>query len=174
MATKKIKEDKLKKDKKNLSSEPKKVVKELSEKLLKLMGSKAKVEVKEDKKNDAIIVEIKTEDEAGLLIGNRGETLSSIQMLLGMMYRKRTEKWQRILVDVADWREKQEERLKALAEQTAERVISTGNEQTLYNLNASQRRIVHLSLSKKKEVETESSGEGRERYLIVRPKKGRN
>lgn len=146
------------------------LVKKISKQLLKLMGTKAKPVVKEDKEAEAIVVDIETEDEAGLLIGSRGDTLNSIQTIINMIFRKEYGDWQRIVVNISDWRERQEERLKDLAEQSARRAKETKEPQTLYNLSPSQRRIVHLTLVEDKKVETESAGEGRERYLIVKPK----
>jgi len=148
-----------------------KLVKELVEQLLTLMGSRAKPAVKEDKENDALVVDIQTEEEAGLLIGNRGRTLSHIQTVLGMMVRQKTGSWKRIIVNVADWREREERRLNELALQTAERVKVTGEPQPLYNLTPSQRRVIHLALAGNSEIQTESHGEGGERYLLVSPKK---
>ena len=143
------------------------VVKELAEELLRLMGTDAKAIASEDKENEAILVEIKTEDEAGLLIGARGETLSSLQAVLGMMFRQKTGEWKRIIVDVAGWRERQKGRLSELANQTAERTKATGTPQPLYNLSPTERRIVHLALADDKGVKTESHGEGKERYLVI-------
>lgn len=166
----------IKTDKKKVKSKTKEVdvvalVKEISEELLRLMGTDAKASVSEDKDNEAILVELNTKEEAGLLIGARGETLNSLQTVIGMIVRQKTGEWHRVLVDISDWRERQSERLEDLARQTAERAKDTGEPQPLYNLNAAQRRIVHMALAEKKEIETESEGEGRERYLIVRLKK---
>ena len=147
------------------------LVKDHAQKLLKLMGSEADVEVVEDIENDAIKVNIITESERGLLIGNHGETLTSFQAALGMMLKQKIGGWRRITVDIGDWREKQEEYLKNLAIQTADRVKETGNPQSLYNLNPSQRRIIHVVLSEIEGIETESTGEGEERYLVVKPSK---
>jgi len=146
------------------------LVEDRANKLLALMGTKAKVEVLEDKENEAVRINIKSDEETGLLIGRRGETIEAIQVVLGLMIKKTTGDWVRIIVDVGDWREKQEERLKNLAEQAAERAKETGEDQLLYNLSPAQRRIVHLVLAKTADVETESAGEGEERYLIVRAK----
>jgi spoIIIJ-associated protein len=148
-----------------------KLIEDMASGLLKLMGTNVEVEVQEDKKNDAVVVNIQTEDEAGLIIGNRGRTLNAIQTMLGMMYRQETNEWQRILVNVADWREKEEGRLERLAKQSAERAKSTGQAQFLYNLSPSQRRIIHLVLADDKEVGTESLGEGKDRYLVIHPSK---
>lgn len=156
--------------KKTTKKDKPKVVKEMTEELLALMGVEGEVEAEEDKENEAVSVDIQADDEAGLLIGNRGRTLNSIQALLGMIYRQKFGEWQRILVNVDDWREKEEDRLSNLALQTAERAKSTGEEQALYNLTPAQRRVVHLTLADDKEVQTESKGEGKERYLLVSPK----
>jgi spoIIIJ-associated protein len=147
------------------------LVEEIASEFFSLLGTKSRPVVSEDKENEAILVNIQTEDEAGLLIGNRGDTLDSIQSVLGMIYRQRSGEWKRVLVNVADWREKQEDRFSRLAIQAAERAKASGEAQTLYNLSPSQRRMVHLALVGDKEVVTESQGEGKERYLIVRPKK---
>lgn len=158
------------KKKKTTKKDKTRAVKEMAEKLLSLMGVEVEVEVEEDKENEAVSVDIRADDEAGLLIGNRGKTLNSIQALLGMIYRQKSGEWQRILVNVDDWREKEEDRLSSLAFQAAERAKSTGEEQALYNLTPAQRRVVHLTLAEDEEVQTESKGEGKERYLLVSPK----
>jgi spoIIIJ-associated protein len=151
-----------------------KIVENSTQELLDLMGSNAKIEVSKDDANDAVRVKLITEEERGLLIGNHGETLSSIQIALGMLLKHKTGEWKRIIVDIGDWREKQEDYLKNIAKQTAERVKESGKPESLYNLNPSQRRIIHLELGSIKGIKTESEGEGEERYLIVKPSKEKN
>ncbi|MCK4588549.1 KH domain-containing protein [Candidatus Woesebacteria bacterium] len=143
----------------------------MANELLSLMGTKAQVKASEDKKNEAVRIDIETEEETGLLIGRHGETIEAIQSILGMMLKKKTGDWVRIIVDVGGWREKQEERLRDLATQTAERAKETGEGQPLYNLSPAQRRVIHLTLADDSDIETESVGEDEERYLIIRPKK---
>lgn len=143
----------------------------MANELLSLMGTKAQVKASEDKKNEAVRIDIETEEETGLLIGRHGETIEAIQSILGMMLKKKTGDWVRIIVDVGGWREKQEERLRDLATQTAERAKETGEGQPLYNLSPAQRRVIHLTLADNPDIETESAGEDEERYLMIRPKK---
>jgi len=143
-------------------------VEALAKELLSLMGTEAQAQVSLDKDNEAILVNIKTTDETGLLIGKRGETIGSIQSALGMMARKKTGEWIRIVVDIGDWQEREDARLKEMATQTAQRAVETNEPQYLYNLTPSQRRIIHLHLSQNLNVVTESQGEGRERFLIIR------
>ncbi|HJX59343.1 hypothetical protein A2V61_03975 [Candidatus Woesebacteria bacterium RBG_19FT_COMBO_47_8] len=146
------------------------LIEDLAKKLLSLMGTKAKVSVEEDKENEATVVNIETEEERGLLIGRHGETLNAIQILLGMMVRSSLGEWKRVVVNVGDWRERQEEQLIKLAKEVADRAKQTGEPQPLYNLSASQRRLIHIELEKDSEVTTESTGEGQDRYLVVTPK----
>lgn len=159
MENKRVSKDKLKK------------IEESATELLSLMGSRAKVSVSSDEGNQAVLINLETDDETGLLIGRQGETLMAIQTILGMIARKNFEEWVRIMVNVGDYREKQESRLNELATQTGLRAKETGEPQYLYNLTPNQRRIIHLTLSEDKELETESQGEGVERFLIVRTKK---
>jgi spoIIIJ-associated protein len=162
MVTKKVekKEDKI--TKKDL-----KLVENIVGELFELVGVEAQSEVVEDKENDAILINLSSEKESGLLIGARGDTLISIQTIVAMIFQNKTDRWVRILLNIADWREKEKDRLERMAFQVAERARSTKETQTLYNLSPSQRRTVHITLSKEKDLETESKGEGRNRYLTV-------
>jgi predicted RNA-binding protein YlqC (UPF0109 family) len=92
-------------------------------------------------------ININAEDETGLLIGFRGENISSLQTILGMMVKSNLGEWKRILVNIGDYREKQENKLKELGDSAADRAIETGQSQPIYNLNALQRRVVHMHLS---------------------------
>ena len=144
-------------------------IKNLTEKLLGLAGVTAQVDVI-DLGENSFQVNIGTEDETGLLIGFRGENINSIQTVLGMMLKGQTGEWYRLIVNVGDYREKQEEKLRDLATQSADRAVETKEPQPIYNLNASQRRIVHMFLSERKDVVTESEGVEPERYLVIKPK----
>jgi len=146
------------------------LVQTIVEKLLSLMGTNSQVSVSEDKENDAVLVEINSEAQTGLLIGSRGETLKSLQTIVGLIFRNQKGDWRRILIDVADWREKQESRLKELAESTLEKVRTSGESTPLYNLTPAERRIVHMTIADEEDIETESVGEGEDRHLVVKLK----
>lgn len=148
----------------------KKTLEKIANELMSLIGTKAKITVTQDKGNDALVVKIEAGDETGLLIGRRGETLASLQMILGMALKQETGEWTRVIVDIGDYKKKEEDYLNSLAESAAKKAKETGDPQPLYNLTAAQRRVVHLALSSDKGVTTESVGEGKERYLVVKPK----
>lgn len=143
----------------------------LAEKLFELMKVKATVKVDFNEKDSFFTVNVAAGEETGLLIGKRGETLLSLQNILGVLLKQELGEWQKIVVNVGDYREKEEEYLKNIAEAAAQRAIETNSPQNLYNLKSWQRRVIHLSLSENNKVETTSEGEGEERYLIISPKK---
>lgn len=146
-----------------------KTIQELTEKLLELAGVSAQVEVV-DLGENTCEVNLSTDDETGLLIGFRGENINAIQTVLGIMLKGQTGEWYRLVVNVGDYRQKQEEKLKDLADQSADRAVETKEPQPIYNLNATQRRVVHMHLSQRNDVITESEGVEPERYLVVKAK----
>jgi spoIIIJ-associated protein len=147
------------------------VLNKLVSELLSLMGSNATAEVSYDKTGEVFMVDVNAGDETGLLIGKKGETLSSLQTILGIILKQRIGDWERVVVNVGDYRQKEEDYLKNLAFAAAQRAKETGEPQNLYNLKAWQRRVVHMALSEDSEITTESVGEGEERFLVVKPKK---
>ena len=146
-----------------------KKIQDLTEKLLSLAGVSAQVEVV-DMGENTYEVNLATDDETGLLIGFRGENINAIQTVLGIMLKGVTGEWYRLIVNVGDYRQKQEEKLKELANQSADRAVLSKEPQPIYNLNASQRRIVHMHLSERDDITTESEGVEPERYLVIKSK----
>lgn len=146
-------------------------LKKIVTKLFSLMTTDVKTEVSFNENDGVFVVEVDAGDATGLLIGKRGETLLSIQNVLAMLFKQETGEWNKIIVNVGDYREKEEEYLKSLATSTVQRAVETGTPQNLYNLKAWQRRVIHMALAEDKNVTTTSEGEGEDRYLIISPKK---
>lgn len=147
----------------------------LASELLDLLGVGANYKIDVGEKPDdgprIITVQLESEDSKGILIGHRGESLRAIETFLTVALRNlNSEEWVRVLVNVGDWRQKQEKQLHDLADQSASRAISTGEDQPLYNLTSDQRRLIHTYLAERNDVETESFGESRDRYMVVRVK----
>lgn len=146
------------------------VIQSMVENFLSFLGVEAEAETLFDKEGEVYLVNIHTQGPA-LLIGRHGETVDSLQTVLSQMVYRQTGQWNRILVDVEGYREKREQVVKSIALEVASRVKDNGTEQPIYDLSPSERRIVHMFLSEDSEIETESVGEGRERHLLVKPKK---
>ncbi|MFZ5365815.1 MAG: protein jag [Patescibacteria group bacterium] len=147
-----------------------KITKDLTEKLIKLLGIEAKIEVEEDKENEAIKVQVETKD-SGILIGYHGETISSLQLILGIMVSKKIGEWVRVIVNIGDYWERREETLRRMALTAAQRAKFSSEPVVLPPLSSGERRIIHLVLAGHPDVISESEGEGKDRRLVVKPRK---
>jgi len=52
----------------------------------------------------------------------------------------------------------------------AQDVAQSKKPEPLYNLKASERRVIHMALADHPDVVTESVGEGFERHLLIKPR----
>lgn len=134
------------------------------------MGVVATTFVREDAVDGVIAFEIEGED-AGLLIGRRGETLQALQFLVNLIVNKQLGRQVYVTIDVEGYRERRQESLKSLAQRTAERVVSSGRSIQLQPMPASERRIIHVTLAEHPDVRTESKGDGDQRRVVVLPKR---
>jgi spoIIIJ-associated protein len=103
----------------------------------------------------------------GLLIGRRGETLAALQLLVNLIVSHRTRHRMRIIVDAENYRQRREENLRSLALRVAQQVRSYRRSIALEAMPPHERRIVHLALSESKDISTESIGEGDERRVVI-------
>jgi len=110
------------------------------------------------------------ENETGLYIGNHGEGLSSLQLILALMLSQRMGEWVKLSINVNDYKSRREESLCALADSAAAKSISLKQEIIIPNLSSYERRLVHLHLEKNPQITTVSRGEGVNRQLFVFPK----
>ncbi|MEK7482134.1 MAG: R3H domain-containing nucleic acid-binding protein [Patescibacteria group bacterium] len=74
-----------------------------------------------------------------------------------------------VFVDVNNYRKKRRDLIVELAKAAARKSLAEKKEIPLPPMNAYERRIVHLELSSRPDIKTESIGEGRERYIVIRP-----
>ena len=110
-------------------------------------------------------------NDSGLLIGHRGQTLQSLQLLVNLIVRNKSSESIRVVLDVEGYRERRAASLKDLSIKVAARVVQSGHAVTLEPMSAADRRIIHMSLSDHPGVTTESSGVGEARKVMVMPKR---
>ncbi len=103
----------------------------------------------------------------GLLIGRRGETLSALQLLVSLIVSHRTKHRMRIIVDAENYRERREENLRSLALRVAQQVRNYRHSIALEAMPPHERRIVHLALADSPDISTESIGEGDARRVVI-------
>ncbi len=110
---------------------------------------------------------IKTE-EAPTIIGRHGETIRAIQKILEVMLYKKLSESVRVIINVNDYREKQQERLEYMASQYADKVTESHQAENIFHLSSYERRIIHQYITTNyPDLTSYSVGEGRDRKLVV-------
>lgn len=106
-------------------------------------------------------------NDAGLLIGRRGDTLDAIQYLTGYAINRDRDKRLRISVDAGDYRLKREEALQQLAKKMAAKAAKYHRNFTLEPMNAYERHVIHAALQDYPDVTTFSTGTEPHRRIVV-------
>ncbi len=107
--------------------------------------------------------------DATLLIGRRGETLAALQYITRLITSRRLERRANVIVDADGYKSRRMERLEQLATRMADEAVETGRIVTLEPMPANERRIIHMTLRERPDVETRSSGEGDSRKVTIVP-----
>ncbi len=113
-----------------------------------------------------INVELKGND-SSKLIGYRGETLNSLQILMSTIANKDVMGKVRIILDIAGYREKRKKVLEDLADKISKTVIKTGKTIMLEPMPAYERKIIHTRLQNNEKVKTFSKGEEPYRKIVI-------
>ena len=146
-----------------------KVVTEILDTLLELLGVTGKVEVLSDEIPLALDI---TGDDLGILIGRRGQTLASLEYVTKLIVVGRLKTWLPLTVDVAGYKKRRCDSLQRLALYIAEQVKSKRRAITMEPMPADERRIVHLTLADNPDVTTQSIGEGEGRKVVILLRQG--
>jgi len=147
------------------------IAKGFLEGLLESMGLSAMVSVREiDEETVEIAVDADPPTELGVLVGPRGTTLQALQEVTRTVVQaKSPSRTDRILVDVARYRERRVAALGRFAQQVADEVTSTNEERALEPMSAADRKAVHDALTDRSGIVTRSEGEEPRRFVVVAP-----
>lgn len=105
--------------------------------------------------------------DSGLLLNQGGELLDALQQILNQAYSRGLPRGQRIVCDANNYRAARESELRAMADHAARQVRTTSSPFVFGPMDASERRVIHLSLAEEADLVTESIGEGHARRLRV-------
>jgi spoIIIJ-associated protein len=148
--------------------------------MLHLMGIDAEVNVRSARTDPAeeagagaeipLLLEVEGAD-LGVLIGWRGESLRALQTVINLMLgeNSQTPAFPRLIVDVAQYRQRREHTVAQMALRMAASVARSGRPVTLEPMQPYERRAVHLALASDSSVSTESTGVDAERRVTIRP-----
>lgn len=139
------------------------------EQLLTLMATPGQVELKERAGNT--VLNIVAPAHESILIGRRGQTAEAMQhLVLEMMQRREKDSGLYLVVDVADYHGRAEERLIEKARTLAAKVLAEGGEESMGPLSSAERRVVHVELKPMDGIETFSVGNSSTKKLIIKRK----
>ena len=105
----------------------------------------------------------------GLLIGKHGSTIDALQHLVFRAAFRGSEERKQVTVDAAGYRERREAALQRAADRAVTEALDYGRAVELEPMRPAERKIVHLHLSSRTDVETHSEGDEPDRRLVVSP-----
>lgn len=138
-------------------------VKTLSQKM------NANCEFSKTEDDEKIEIFIKGEN-AGALIGYRGDVLDAMQYLANSFVNGEEIPYKRVNLDCENYREKRALILANLAKRLAEKAVRSGRKVKIEPMNPAERRIIHSTLQQNEEVTTASEGVDPNRFVIITPK----
>jgi spoIIIJ-associated protein len=108
--------------------------------------------------------------DAPLLTQRGGELLRSLEHLAIQILRLDVREHDLVSFDALNFKALRQQEIQLSAETAAERVRQSGTPYSFPPTNSRERRMLHLAFRSIEDVETQSLGEGQERYLVVYPK----
>lgn len=142
-------------------------IKEFLLDLTKNMGLDVKIESKTGKDN--LIITLHS-DNNNILIGKNGRTLEALNVIIKQAIKKEIGVNFKFLLDVGEYKIKQQKNIERLAKQIAREVARTKVEVKMDSMNSYERRLVHNILNDSEKVYTESEGEEPNRYVVIKPR----
>ena len=139
-------------------------------KLFEKMEINVNIDTEFNYKENEISVFFSSDEDIGLIIGKRGQTLDAIQYIVSLVVNKNTESYIRIKMDSENYRERRKENLEVLAKNVASKVKKFKKPISLEPMNPYERRIIHSVLQSDNFVSTRSDGDEPFRYITVIPR----
>ncbi len=124
------------------------------------------VKVTATTENDHCVLSLEGED-LGFIIGRRGDTLDALQYLTSLVANRGGGAYQRISINIGNYREKREKTLSGLARKAAIQAAKTGRSTSLEPMNPYERRIIHTAVQKVDGATSYSVGSDPHRHVVI-------
>ena len=143
-------------------------LKKTMEQMLVFMTVKAEVNIEDDSSTGLTFLTIQAE-EPSILIGYKGETLAALSHILKKISDTSGSEEEKIsfIVDVNRYQKKRISEIKDKANILVERARYYKSSVEMDPMSPYERMIVHSLFSQDPNIKTESTGEGRERRIVV-------
>jgi spoIIIJ-associated protein len=122
-----------------------------------------------DENDERILLTVEGEDDYGLLIGKRGQTIDALQLLCYQAAFRGLRERKRVIVDAAGYRARRRETLESRADRAADQAQTNNRVVEMDPMSAQERRVVHERLKERAGIETYSEGDEPNRCVIVAP-----
>lgn len=152
----------------SVTDDPQELGRETLQKIIDLITTDATISIEEH--SNRIVFNVRGGNSA-VLIGKRGQTLEAMQYLVEKIVNKNRKGRVSIHIDVEGYLDKRRISLQRLAVRMAEKVKTTEKPLAMGQMNAHDRRIVHIALQDDNRVRTQSKGEGFLKKLVIFPRK---
>ncbi len=114
------------------------------------------------------LIHIVCDADAPTIIGRHGETIRAFQKILEVAFYKQFGEQVNILVDVNDYRAKQQEKIQEITDRYVQKATETRERAYVRGFSAYERKIAHeYIVAKYPDLTSYSEGEGRDRRLYI-------
>ncbi len=121
--------------------------------------------------DDVIELSVPSSHLNGFLIGQRGDTLRSMQYMVSGALKNADLSVTRVNIDVAEYKKQRADRLLEKSKEWMDRVKESGEPMELKPMGAADRRLIHKQAAEQG-LATESVGDGRDRRIVIKPGEG--
>ena len=117
--------------------------------------------------DDVIELSVPSTHLNGFLIGQRGDTLRSLQFLLSMALKNQGAELSRVNIDIANYKRHRAERVEEQVREWCKQVLGSGEPMDLKPMSPADRRTAHRVVAEFSQLASHSEGEGRDRHLVI-------
>jgi spoIIIJ-associated protein len=149
-----------------LHEEPQERLRALVTRIVHELGLSATVDITETEEELRATV---NGDELGLLIGKHGATIDALQHLAVRIAYPDRDRAKQVVIDAAGYRDRREEALHRQADRAIAEALEYGRPVELEPMRALERKVVHLYVRDRADVETHSEGDEPDRRLVISP-----
>jgi spoIIIJ-associated protein len=151
-------------------NDPAERVREILRRIAAYLDLRASVDVEEESEE---LCGSLSGSELGLFIGKHGQTIDAVELLCSQAaYRGQADR-KRVVVDAGGYRSRREAALQRQADRGAADAVRYGRAVELDSMVAQERKLVHVYLKDRPEVETHSEGDEPFRRVVITPLRAR-